>query len=184
MSYYNKYLKYKNKYLTLVKLYNQQGNGENFLSYKDPDADNSGTIAENNEPVNIGEANVNENNRLENPSSSNPNNLSPSVQSGTGASSPQTSVPAAKFTVPPSPVNTPLDANTVKDASSEDLTSRKKQIGKEMFEIANSLPSTINPDGSFNDDPAVQERLNEGKAKLNTLRNERKAIEKEQKARR
>jgi len=161
-----------------------EGNGENFLSYKDPDADNSGTIAENNEPVNIGEANVNENNRLENPSSSNPNNLSPSAQSGTGASSPQTSVPPAKFTVPPSPANTPLDANTVKDTSSEDLTSRKKQIGKEMFELANSLPSTLNPDGSFNDDPAVQERLNAGKAKLNTLRNERKAIEKEQKARR
>ena len=159
-----------------------EGNGENFLSYKDPDSDNSGTIAENNEPVNIGEANVNENNRLENPSSSNPNNLSPSAQSGTGAASPQTSVPPAKFTFPPSPANTPLDANTAKDASSEDLTRRKKQIDKEMFEIANSLPSTTNP--SFFVDPAIQESYNAGKAKLNTLRSERVMIEKEQKARR
>ena len=30
MSYYQKYLKYKNKYLSLVKLYQQRGNGENF----------------------------------------------------------------------------------------------------------------------------------------------------------
>jgi hypothetical protein len=30
MHYYNKYLKYKNKYLNLVKLYNQYGSGDNF----------------------------------------------------------------------------------------------------------------------------------------------------------
>jgi len=151
-----------------------EGAGTNYLSYKDPDSDNSGTIAENNEPVNIGEANVNADNRLENPRDSNPSNLTPSSQSGTGAAtSPQTTVPPATFVPPTSDKNTPLDSNSAKDASDGALRARKKQITEEMINV----PSVTAEELQY--DPTAMDRYNANKAKLKVLRDERNMIDKE-----
>ena len=58
MSYYDKYLKYKNKYLNLIKLYNQQGNGENFNWFLNESELNQYEEEELEEKYNNGNANI------------------------------------------------------------------------------------------------------------------------------
>ena len=157
--------------------------GDYYFPYSNGNDTSSGTVGENTGPINIGEATVNSDGKLQNPNNLNPNNLQPSAQSsGTGASSPQTSIPPAKFTVPPSPANTPLDESAVKNASNDDLKSRKSQLDKEIFDTANAA-ALGSGDPNFIFDTEAQERRKELQAKLGVLHSERKSIDKEQKAR-
>jgi len=159
------------------------GNGDYYFPYSDGSDTSSGTVGENTGPINIGEATVNSDGKLQNPNNLNPNNLQPSAQSsGTGASSPQTSIPPAKFTVPPSPINTPLDESAVKNASNDDLKARKSQLDKEIFDTANAS-AVGSGDPNFIFDIEAQERQKELQAKLGVLHSERKSIAKEQKSR-
>lgn len=159
------------------------GSGEFYLPYENGNDTSSGTVGQNTGPINMSEATVDSNGKLQNPSDLNTNNLQPSGQKATGASSSQTRIPVSFTEGIPPPNTVPQTPTTVKSASDDLLNSRLRTSNKEIGSIAQGLASLENSPGFYYDQEA-QNRSVELRARLNTLKDERKLIENEQKVRR